>query len=200
MPIEYNIKIEYHPSSGKEPEFLSIDDYKTSTESSNSSDHIDQEPWKPFCTCLDFEIAELILDSYMNKQQKSTLLKLIYKCIKELDSFTISNTRDLGSTWEQARTYQAAGVCNFGIIIYELRCSFFFSFKSGQLKLTIREKVYLTTCGLAQSGTGVVSFLMIVVLYPSFIGMPNIIMNQMETELRDSLMNLGQQTHGGKFK
>lgn len=112
MPIEYDIKIEYHPSSGKEPGFLSMNDYKTSTESSNSSDNIDQEPWKPFRTCLDFEVAELILDSHMNERQKSTLLKLIYKCIKEPGSFTISDTRDLDSTWEQARTYRAAGVRN----------------------------------------------------------------------------------------
>ena len=65
---------------------------------------IDPEPWKPFHSRLDFELAELILDTHMNKAQTATIISLIHHCVSEPDSFTLKNESDLARIWENAST------------------------------------------------------------------------------------------------
>jgi hypothetical protein len=107
-----DIKIEYHPKSAREPKFYRFDDYpgQQNRSTSEDSEAIDAEPWKPFRTRLDFEIAELMLESHLNSVQSTALLSLIRKAIAQPDDFTLSSTDDLEKVWTAARNTQAAGV------------------------------------------------------------------------------------------
>jgi hypothetical protein len=71
---------------------------------------IDPKPWKPFCTRLDFEFSELMLELHMNTGQLATLLSLIQKAIVHPEDFTISSTDDLENAWDYTRKTWAAGV------------------------------------------------------------------------------------------
>lgn len=74
-----DIKVEYHPRSGRQPQFFSFDEYKSNFQDLDSVDiPVDPEPWKPFRSRLDFELAELILDTHMNKNQTNELISLIH--------------------------------------------------------------------------------------------------------------------------
>jgi hypothetical protein len=104
-----DIKVEYHPKSMKPDKFFRFHEYtdvRTPT-----SDLPNQEPWKPFRTRLDFELADLMLDARMNAKQSASLLSLIHRCIKDPESFTISNVTDLQNAWNHARNLKGTGVC-----------------------------------------------------------------------------------------
>ncbi|EDR06114.1 uncharacterized protein LACBIDRAFT_329259 [Laccaria bicolor S238N-H82] len=98
-----DIKVEYHPRSGHQPQFFSFDEYKSNFQDLDSVDiPVDPEPWKPFRSRLDFELAELILDTHMNKNQTNELISLIHQCILDPKSFTLKNEPDLSKIWENA--------------------------------------------------------------------------------------------------
>ncbi|EDQ99252.1 uncharacterized protein LACBIDRAFT_316752 [Laccaria bicolor S238N-H82] len=98
-----DIKVEYHPRSGRQPQFFSFDEYKSNFQDLDSVDiPVDPEPWKPFRSRLDFELAELILDTHMNKNQTNELISLIHRCILDPKSFTLKNEPDLSKIWENA--------------------------------------------------------------------------------------------------
>ena len=107
-----DIKIEFHPNSGKPAQIFHFDEY-TSSSKTSLNNPIDSEPWKPFRSCLDFEIAELMLDTHMNKSQTNRLLSLIHRCIKTPAEFTLENSTELENVWENARMAHTSGVWNF---------------------------------------------------------------------------------------
>lgn len=116
-----DIKIEYHPKSGMREKVFRFHDY---TDARPAPSHPpDPEPWKPFRTRLDFEIADLLLDTRMNKKQSSRLLSLIHRCIKDPQSFTLSDSDDLDKVWSHARAIKSSGVSVNGFI-QVLRCSY----------------------------------------------------------------------------
>jgi hypothetical protein len=61
----------------------------------------DEEPWKPFRTCLDFEVAELALAARLNKEQANNLFALLRRC-QQGENFTIKNHSELGQLWQLA--------------------------------------------------------------------------------------------------
>lgn len=75
------IKIEYRPSSGKQSEVVTLEDFVRATPL-DSTHPIDPEPWAPFRTRQDFEFAELALETGMSKAKVNALIKLFHKCIK----------------------------------------------------------------------------------------------------------------------
>jgi hypothetical protein len=56
----------------------------------------------PFRTRLDFEIAELILDSALNKEQTNRLISLLNRCAGPTENFTIRNQDELLKFWDLA--------------------------------------------------------------------------------------------------
>lgn len=104
-----DIKIEFHPKSGRPTQFFNFEEFQRQRPRPKPvPGH--PEPWKPFRTRLDFEIAELMLDSHMNAQQSGALLSLIRKVIDQPINFTLSSTDDLEKVWDHARKTRAAGV------------------------------------------------------------------------------------------
>ncbi|KAF8899527.1 hypothetical protein CPB84DRAFT_1815674 [Gymnopilus junonius] len=107
MPQIDDIKVEYHPKSHRPTKFYHLDDYAAQEGRPAEEPVTDQEPWKPFRTRLDFEIAELMLDSHLNVGQSSVLLSLIRKAIAQPADFTLSSTDELEKFWTAALDYKA---------------------------------------------------------------------------------------------
>ena len=103
-----DIKIEYHPRSGRPTQLFQFNEYMNQLPESNIDIPPDPEPWTPFRSRLDFELAELILDTHMNKNQTNALIALIHQCISEPQSFTLKNESDLSKIWQNAATRATA--------------------------------------------------------------------------------------------
>ncbi|KAJ3509094.1 hypothetical protein NLJ89_g5404 [Agrocybe chaxingu] len=112
-----DIKIEYHPKSGRHgaPTIHHFDEYVSANHSTCAAPTPDPEPWKPFRTRLDFELAEFMQDARLNEEQIGDLLSLISRCIKSPESLTISGADDLANVWKHARETKAFGFKQCGI-------------------------------------------------------------------------------------
>jgi len=104
-----DIKVIHHPNAGIVECRFHFDDYCGSDPDSNPLDYakyysVDdlERPWRPFRTRLDFEVAEIMLDAYMNSQQTERMLALIHEAILKPESFTLSGFKDLSRIWDFA--------------------------------------------------------------------------------------------------
>lgn len=93
-PNNDDIRIEYHPSSGREPETFAFEDFVRVAPDSPPYP-VDLDPWVPFNSREDFEFAELALATGMSKAQVNAMIDLFHKCIKKEGSFTLSNYAEM---------------------------------------------------------------------------------------------------------
>lgn len=103
-PLLNDIKIEYHPSSGRGTSILSFEDYDNERQPRPMPPA--QHPWKPFRSRLDFEISEVALEAALNRSQLDKLIKLVH-CAAERDEtnlFTIQTAGEMKCMWELAST------------------------------------------------------------------------------------------------
>ena len=98
--LDGNIRVEYHPNSGHEPDLFNADGYRQLVPDVDAT--LEPEPWAPFRTREDFEFAEIALETGMTKGQLEALIKLFHKCIAKEGSFTISNHKDMKNTFDIA--------------------------------------------------------------------------------------------------
>ncbi|KAG1783951.1 hypothetical protein EV702DRAFT_1175911 [Suillus placidus] len=75
-----NIKIEYHPSSGIEAKVYGFDSFECRAADFQVPPP-DGQPWRPFKSRLEFEIAEIMLKVGFNNQQTDRLIKLCHRCV-----------------------------------------------------------------------------------------------------------------------
>lgn len=96
-----DIKVEYHPNSGRQPVIHHFEDYGRK----NSDDPdlpVEREPWRPFESRLDYEVAELALEAALNQSQTERLIKLVQRAANKEDKFSICNQADLQYKWKVA--------------------------------------------------------------------------------------------------
>ncbi|KAG2746427.1 hypothetical protein P692DRAFT_20739914 [Suillus brevipes Sb2] len=96
-----DIKIEYHPSSGIKAKVYSFDNFER-----RAADFLvpppDSQPWSPFKSRLEFEIAEIMLEVGFNNQQTDRLVKLCHRCAVGKEKLTFKNHKDIHNMWEAA--------------------------------------------------------------------------------------------------
>ncbi|KAG1773661.1 hypothetical protein EV702DRAFT_1181089 [Suillus placidus] len=96
-----DIKIEYHPSSGIEAKVYGFDSFER-----RSAEFLvppsDGQPWRPFKSRLEFEIAEIMLEVGFNNQQSDRFIKLCHRCTVGKEKFTFKNHKDIHNMWEAA--------------------------------------------------------------------------------------------------
>ncbi|THU83800.1 hypothetical protein K435DRAFT_822896 [Dendrothele bispora CBS 962.96] len=98
-----DIKTIYHPASRRPTQIQQFGEYKSVQDSQERQPPPDTEPWRPFCSQTDFEVAELALSSSMNKAQITKLIDLFHRVTYGHDKFnTIQSESDLQKTWELA--------------------------------------------------------------------------------------------------
>jgi hypothetical protein len=73
LPSEF--KTEYQPHSGHATLYQTFDEFGITQEMQDAP--INEEPWRPFRSCRDFEFSEITLDAVLNKSQINALLGLI---------------------------------------------------------------------------------------------------------------------------
>ncbi|KAJ7075495.1 hypothetical protein B0H15DRAFT_925434 [Mycena belliarum] len=99
-PVE-EIKRIFHPHSKKAPKFESFSEYVASNIAEQPGP-IDDRPWKPFRSRLDFEVAEFCENNMLNRDSTEILISLIRRCASSPDEFTLSDQRELDELWELA--------------------------------------------------------------------------------------------------
>ncbi|EIW85524.1 hypothetical protein CONPUDRAFT_49167, partial [Coniophora puteana RWD-64-598 SS2] len=97
-----DIRVEYHPHAEKEPEVTPFSQFSREHFSKPQIDEESLDPWHPFRSRLDFEVAELALDALMTKEQTSRLIKLIRRVADHREDFHIQDYKDLRQTWDAA--------------------------------------------------------------------------------------------------
>lgn len=99
-----DICVEYHPHSGREAEIFAFSDFSHNHFPKPPMPNPDRDPWHPFCTLLDFEVAELALEAALNKDQTEHLIKLLRRVHDRHEKFTLTNQSDLRATWDASGT------------------------------------------------------------------------------------------------
>ncbi|KAG2067656.1 hypothetical protein BDR04DRAFT_1129523 [Suillus decipiens] len=94
-----NIKVEYHLSSGIEVKVYPFNSFHHHPMASSEVPH-SAEPWCPFQSCLEFEVAELALEADLNNQKTNQLIKLCHCCIVGKEKFTFKTHKDIQIKWE----------------------------------------------------------------------------------------------------
>ncbi|KAG0702765.1 hypothetical protein DFH29DRAFT_982269 [Suillus ampliporus] len=79
-----DIKVEYHPSSGRPTKVYHFEDYGCGPGAPTVVPKADPTPWQPFCTCIDFEVAELAHKAGLSHEQLDWLIQLIHCSRSEL--------------------------------------------------------------------------------------------------------------------
>ncbi|KAJ7592183.1 hypothetical protein C8J56DRAFT_780865, partial [Mycena floridula] len=98
-----DIKVEFHPASGKGTKLYRFHEYGISQDAGPSEESA-TNPWEPFRTHFDFEVAELAMLAQMNKTTTQTLFALIHRAAAGYDKFTIANYDELTALWKLAST------------------------------------------------------------------------------------------------
>lgn len=108
-PQENDIRRDFHEKSGQPSEFSTFEDYSKNTHNpSKSSTRIpttpetSETPWKPFGSYSEFEFAEVALEAALNTRQVDKLLKIMQRCIRKDDDFSLHTHNDLTSAWKDA--------------------------------------------------------------------------------------------------
>ncbi|KAF8166644.1 hypothetical protein K438DRAFT_1525041, partial [Mycena galopus ATCC 62051] len=93
---------EFHPHSGLPPEHHSLDEYLRREASRQPLPSTDAQPWLPFCSRLNFEVAEVAQENMLNCVATNKLIALIRRYRANLKDFTIKNFEDMNKQWEAA--------------------------------------------------------------------------------------------------
>ncbi|KAI0633772.1 hypothetical protein C8Q77DRAFT_1218049 [Trametes polyzona] len=95
-----SIKVEYHPNSRRPAEVFAFEDFSRSRAAAPDPP-IDQVPWSPFLSRIDFEFAELALDAALSGKQIDAFISLIHRAVKGED-LSFKNHKDVAKSWSRA--------------------------------------------------------------------------------------------------
>ncbi|KAG1837830.1 hypothetical protein F4604DRAFT_1601105 [Suillus subluteus] len=96
-----DIKVEYHPHS-RIP--LTVHPFSEFTRHRPTEDTVPRSasPWEPFCTRLDFEVAEIALAATMTKDQTNRLFELVRRAASAKEDFTLQSHDEVRTLWKMA--------------------------------------------------------------------------------------------------
>lgn len=103
VPSLDDIRIEHHPSTNRDPDIYSFEEYCSQGESDAIGPGVQEHlrrftapniadtdsparPWRPFSTRIDFELAELTLDAHMNGPQIEQLFAILNRIVTPRES------------------------------------------------------------------------------------------------------------------
>lgn len=73
------------------------------------------EPWRPFRTRSDYDFAELVFKAALTKDQISSLLSVVNRCIEGDDKLTFGSYADLHDSLKEARNLVEPVCCQYCI-------------------------------------------------------------------------------------
>ncbi|KAG1834044.1 hypothetical protein DFJ58DRAFT_719382 [Suillus subalutaceus] len=95
-----DIQVRYHPNSGCPTQVYHFEDYRCGPGAPAAPPKVDPEPWCPFRTRIDFEVAELAHEAALTHEQTDRFIKLIHRSRCEL--FMLWNRKDVQDMWDAA--------------------------------------------------------------------------------------------------
>lgn len=99
-PLLDDIRVEYHPNSGRKPEVFHFEDYRRDRPSVGPMG--DVPPWHPFSCRDDFEFAEAVQKAGMKAEQVDVLLKILWRVRDRESEFSFRSHCDMELAWQQA--------------------------------------------------------------------------------------------------
>ncbi|KAI0690406.1 hypothetical protein C8T65DRAFT_745808 [Cerioporus squamosus] len=81
--------------------------------------HINYEPWRPFATRLDYELAEFMLTTGLNQGDVNTLFDIINHIVADPRQLTVKSYQDVQKAWDLARSKQPAFEAKEFVVEYE---------------------------------------------------------------------------------
>lgn len=97
-----DIRVEYHPHSEREPVTMHFEDYRFNKELPKTSSPPPSNPWHPWRSRTDFDVAALALECSMNTDQTNKFVELMYRVAHGNDAFTLKNSQEIQKTWDLA--------------------------------------------------------------------------------------------------
>ncbi|TEB26008.1 hypothetical protein FA13DRAFT_1636737, partial [Coprinellus micaceus] len=98
-----DVRIDYPPTLKRGSNHMGQDEYQDSRQKRARSNYTSEDvPWHPFKTRTDFDFVEFAADASLTKDQISTLLRLIRKCVDGSDQLTFGSYQDLHASWKEA--------------------------------------------------------------------------------------------------
>lgn len=112
-PLPDSIRVDYHPHSGRPPQVFPFESYRREHDRAkfNASQLLKENPWAPFKSREDFELAELCVEAGLHKKQINKLLKLIQDAKNGKAKISLSSYKDLQMAWDSAKIGHT-GVCH----------------------------------------------------------------------------------------
>ncbi|KAG2751664.1 hypothetical protein P692DRAFT_201838757 [Suillus brevipes Sb2] len=85
-----DIKVEHHPGSGIPTKVFAFNDFTQP----------DAQPWRPFRSRLEFDVAEIALEAALNNEQTDRLLDICRRCAQKSEKLTFKNHKDVRAKWD----------------------------------------------------------------------------------------------------
>ena len=104
-PALDDIKVEYHQASGRRSKIYSFAEFTRDEPIATELPPEDSNPWKPFQTRSDFELAELMHEAHMNKDQSQRLLDIFKDTSPKGDKITFDKVSDVDFVWKKAQLF-----------------------------------------------------------------------------------------------
>jgi len=96
-----DIKIKYHPHSKIPSTVHAFSNFSCHCPTEDTMPH-HTSPWEPFCTRLDFEVAEIALAAMMTKDQTNRLFELMRRAASTKEDFTLQSHDEVHTLWKMA--------------------------------------------------------------------------------------------------
>ncbi|KAG1735009.1 hypothetical protein EDB19DRAFT_1910856 [Suillus lakei] len=97
-----DIKVKHHPGSGILTKVFAFNDFMChpAHHSSWSAPEPDTQPWCPFRSHLEFDVAEIALEAALNNEQMDHLLDICRHCTQKSEKLTFKNHKDVRTKWD----------------------------------------------------------------------------------------------------
>ncbi|GJE87349.1 hypothetical protein PsYK624_034320 [Phanerochaete sordida] len=103
-PKKDDIRVEYHPASGRGTKITPFKDYHREYPARPPSEG-DDKPFAPFESLEDYQFAEIALDAGLKKPQVDTLLSFIQAGKNGTSKVTFNTSADVDAAWDKAALY-----------------------------------------------------------------------------------------------
>ncbi|KAI0723921.1 hypothetical protein C8T65DRAFT_734430 [Cerioporus squamosus] len=114
---EGGFKTEFHPHARRDPIRARLD-YSQPQQLFDIT-KVNYEPWRPFATRTDYELAEFMLTSGLNRGQATTLFDILNRIVVDPRQLTVKSYDDIQKAWDSARGKQPAFQANQFTVPYE---------------------------------------------------------------------------------
>jgi len=113
-----DIKVEYHPHSRRDERVYHFEEFRQ-VKPSRPTPLCDTQPWLPFRSRLDFEVAELALHTALSKDESDHLIKLIHRAMSGQEDFTLTSDKEIREIWESSSHHYIQFECHEITVPYQ---------------------------------------------------------------------------------